>query len=408
MTNPKSSSRREFLRKSVTAGAVAGVAPRFATAKRQTNEPAVRSYRELGRTGLKISDISFGSSRLRSDGAHLVKHALDRGINYFDTAYRYTGGTSEQVIGEVLQGIRQDVVLVSKFEGGAGAQQSEMMHELETSLKRLKTDYIDIYLAHAVNDVDRLKSDEWLEFVQRAKADGKIRFSGMSGHAGRLIECLDYALDEDMADVILVAYNFGQDPAFYEKFTRSFNYVAVQPDLPRVLRKAKSKNVGVVAMKTLMGARLNDLRKFENDGATFSQAAFRWVLSNIDVDALIISMTSVEEIDEYLGASGSREVTTADLDLLFRYAKTNGMTYCAHACDDCSGACPYGVQISDVLRTRMYATDYKDRQFARGEYALLNTNAAACLSCSGEPCKDACTKGIAINELCGPTHRILA
>ena len=408
MTNPRTSSRREFLRKSVTTGAVVGLAPRFAAAKRQPNETAVRRYRELGRTGLKISDISFGASRLRSDGAHLVKHALDRGVNYFDTAYRYTGGTSEQVIGEVLQGIRQDVVLVSKFEGYAGSPQSDMMHELETSLKRLKTDYIDVYLAHAVNDVDRLKSDEWFEFVSRAKADGKIRFSGMSGHAGRLIECLDYALDEDMADVILVAYNFGQDPAFYEKFTRSFNYVAVQSDLPRVLSKAKSKNVGVVAMKTLMGARLNDLRKYEDNGATFSQAAFRWVLSNNDVDALIISMTTEEDIDEYLGASGSGEVTSADLDLLFRYAKTNGMTYCAHACDDCLGACSYGVQISDVLRTRMYATDYKDRQFAREEYALLDTNATACLSCSGEPCKNACSKGISINELCGPTHRMLA
>ena len=88
MINSRTSSRREFLRKSVATGAVVGLAPRFARAKRQVNETAVRSYRELGRTGLKISDISFGASRLRSDGAHLVKHALERGINYFDTAYR--------------------------------------------------------------------------------------------------------------------------------------------------------------------------------------------------------------------------------------------------------------------------------------------------------------------------------
>ena len=77
----------------------------------------------------------------------------------------------------------------------------------------------------------------------------------MSGHGGHLIECLDAALDEDLVDVILVAYNFGQDPAFYERFTKSFDLVALQPDLPRVLAKAHSKGVGVVAMKTLMGAR---------------------------------------------------------------------------------------------------------------------------------------------------------
>jgi predicted aldo/keto reductase-like oxidoreductase len=283
-----------------------------------------------------------------------------------------------------------------------------MMAHLDESLKRLRTDYIDIYLSHAVNDVNRLKSSEWHEFVDRAKQQGKIRFTGMSGHAGKLVECLDYAIDADLVDVILCAYNFGQDPAFYARFTRSFNFVANQPDLPRVLEKAKAKNIGVVAMKTLMGARLNDMRPYETGNATFAQAAFRWVLSNANVNALVISMTSKEKIDEFLGASGTSELALGDLELLYRYAEINGMTYCRHACDDCAGACPYGVQISDVLRTRMYATDYQDLAFGRAEYAMIKTNAQACLSCSGEPCQSACTHGIAINELCGPTHKMLA
>ena len=124
----------------------------------------------------------------------------------------------------------------------------------------------------------RLQNPEWYEFAERAKRQGKIRATGMSGHAGRLIECLDYALEKGSVDVILVAHNFGQDPKFYQRFTRSFDFVARQPDLPRVLRQAKAKGVGVVAMKTLMGARLNDMRPFEKGGATFAQAAFRWVL----------------------------------------------------------------------------------------------------------------------------------
>ena len=152
----------------------------------------------------------------------------------------------------------------------------------------------------------RLQNPEWYEFTARAKQQGKIRATGMSGHAGHLIECLDYALETGSVDVILVAYNFGQDPAFYQRFTRSFDFIARQPDLPRVLRQAKAKGVGVIAMKTLMGARLNDMRPFEKGGATFAQAAFRWVLSNPDVDALIISMTTPARIDEYLGASGWR------------------------------------------------------------------------------------------------------
>src|SRR5207302_4013669 len=125
-------------------------------------------------------------------------------------------------------------------------------------------------------------------------------------------------------DVILCAYNFGQDPRFYQRFFRSFDFVAIQTDLSRILKKAKAHGVGVVAMKTLMGARLNDLRPYEKDGATFAQAAFRWVLSNPDVDGLIISMTSPDRVDEYLGASGWRSAARDDLPLLQRYAEMHG------------------------------------------------------------------------------------
>jgi predicted aldo/keto reductase-like oxidoreductase len=207
---------------------------------------------------------------------------------------------------------------------------------------------------------------------------------------------------------MLIAYNFGQDPAFYETLTRSFDRIATHSGLPGVLAKARQKNIGVVAMKTLMGARLNDMRPYEGDGATFAQAAFRWTLSNSNVDALVISMTSEEKIDEYVGASGATDLAYGDLGLLQRYAKLNGATWCRQACNDCEGACPYGVPIADVLRTRMYATDYADTQFARDEYRDLTVNAAACLGCSGEPCASACTHGLRINQLCAPTHRMLA
>lgn len=394
--------RRQFLQ----AGALGALLPAGRSHSAPTDNH-VRGYRRLGRTEFEISDISFGSSRLRQGEEHLVHHALDRGINYFDGADSYTGGASEEVLGRALRGRRDQVYLVSKTKAFAGTSQQTIMAALEGSLRRLGTDYVDVYLNHAVNDIDRLDNPEWGEFVERARAAGKIRATGMSGHAGRLIDCLDHAIDHDLADVILVSYNFGQDPAFYEQFTRSFNYVAKQPDLPRVLQKARARDVGVVAMKTLMGARLNDMRPYESDGATFSQAAFRWVLSNPDVDALVISMTERALIDEYLGASGTRAVTTRDVELLRHYARLNGTSYCRHACNDCAGACPYGVPIADVLRTRMYATDYQDLGFARREYADLEANASACIRCSGDPCRDACTHGLPIAALCGPTHTLL-
>jgi predicted aldo/keto reductase-like oxidoreductase len=399
-------SRRRFLELGAVGGALAGSAPFVHAADAARHD--VKRYRRLGRTGFEISDISFGASRLQAGQEDLVLYALDHGINYFDTAESYTGGDSETVIGRALKGRRDRVHVISKVSAGADEHRESMMAALDGSLRRLQSDYLDIYFNHAVNDIARMANPEWLEFVSTAKRQGKIRFAGMSGHAGNLVKCLDHAIDENLVDAILVAHNFGQDPKFYERFTRSFDFVAIQPDLPRVLAKAKAKDVGVVAMKTLMGARLNDMRPYETGGATFAQAAFRWTLSDPHVDALVISMTSHEVIDEYLGASGGVEVSSYDFELLKRYAHLNGTSYCRHACNDCEGACPYGVPIADVLRTRMYAVDYRDLQFARREYAALNGSAEACLTCSGEPCRNACTHGLAIDRLCGPTHRWLA
>jgi len=370
--------------------------------------PAIKGFAELGKTGLKISDISFGSSRLRTGEERLVEHAIERGVNYIDTAESYTNGQSEAVIGNALKGKRDKVILASKQFAKASTSRDAMMHELEASLKRLGTEHIEVYFNHAVNSKSRLDNPEWYEFTSRAKEQGKIAYTGISGHAGRLTEVLDYAIDNDLVDVILAAYNFGQDPAFYERLTKSFDFVQVQPELPRLLAKAKAKNIGVVAMKTLMGARLNDMRALESEGNTFAQAAFRWTLSNPHVDALIVSMTGVEQIDEYLGASGAQSVADSDMRLLKEYAHLNGASYCKHACNSCEGSCPFGVPIADVLRTRMYATDYKDVAFAKAEYGLLAGDASPCLSCSGEPCAGACPHGIDIASFCAPTHRLLA
>lgn len=400
--------RRELLQRGALAGLGMSLLPLRASAQPAGRAGArVGRYAVLGRTGMRVSDISFGGSRLGAGEGDIVRHALDRGINYFDTADSYRGGDSETTIGDALRGKRDRVYIASKTWASPGDRRDSMMRSLEQSLRRLRTDYVDVYFNHAVNDVDRLKNAEWREFTARAKQQGKIRFVGMSGHAGRLIECLDHALDTDGVDVILVAHNFGQDPAFHQQFTRSFDFVARQPELPRVLQKAKAKGVGVIAMKTLMGARLNDMRPFERGGATFAQAAFRWVLSNRSVDALIISMTSREGIDEYLGASGWQSAAGEDLPLLRRYARMNGASYCRPACQDCLSACPYGVPIGDVLRARMYAVDYGDPALARSEYAMLPAGAAACLSCAAQPCRGACPHGLRIERLLPPTHRML-
>jgi predicted aldo/keto reductase-like oxidoreductase len=396
--------RREFLRRGATVGLALSLPTLPAAA---AEEPRVRRRVVLGRTGLSIPDIGFGSSRLAGEEA-LVRHALDRGIDYFDTAEDYTSGASEETLGRALRGVREKVTIASKVSCGANDRAADLFRALEGSLRRLRTDRIDVYFNHAVNDVARLRNPEWFEFTDRARQQGKIRFRGMSGHGGRLAECLDYAFDHDLVDVVLVGHNYGQDPSFYQRFTASLDFVAVQPELPRLLEKAKRKNVGVIAMKTLRGARLNDLRAFEREGGTFAQAAFRWVLSRPHVDALIVTMTSPAQVDEYLGASGATRVTRDDLVLLARYEQRNGATQCRYGCGACLSACPEAVPIDDVLRTRMYAEDYGAPAFARTQYAALGRGAEACVGCAHRACTGACPHGIDIASLTARTHGLLA
>jgi predicted aldo/keto reductase-like oxidoreductase len=221
----------------------------------------------------------------------------------------------------------------------------------------------------------------------------------MSGHGGRLVECLDHALDHDLVDVVLVAHHFGQDPAFYERFTRRLDLVAVQPDLPRVLGKARHKGVGVIAMKTLMGGRLNDLRAYETGGATFAQAALRWVLASGLADALVVTMKSPEAVDEYLAASGWQRPQPGDVSILDRYLARNGATQCRFGCGACESACPAGVPVPEVLRTRMYLRDYADATLAREEYARLGSGASPCLACAAPGCTAACPHGLDVAAL---------
>jgi predicted aldo/keto reductase-like oxidoreductase len=370
--------------------------------------PRIRRYRKLGRTGLEVSDICFGSSSMAAP--KLVQRALDRGITYFDTAETYPDGApgrAEAAIGRGLAGRRDEVVIGTKTSAEAGARREKLMARLEASLRRLQTDRIDIYFNQAVNHRTRLENPEWDEFVAAAKQQGKIRFIGMSGHGGRLIECLDYALDEDKVDVILAAHNFGSDPAFYERFTKGFDIVAKQQGLPRVLAKAREKGVGVLVMKTLMGARLNDMRPYEWGSATFPQAAFRWVFSQPDVDALVVSMRNSRQINEYLAASGQTELRPSDSRLLRGYVAANHSSQCRPACGACEGACPEGVPIADVLRARMYERDYGEAGQGRATYAELGAGASACASCVHHACLSSCPYGLKIPELASNAHAAL-
>ena len=385
--------RRSFLK--LSAAAVAGLTsvsetvPVAASAK-----PRIQRYVPLGNTGLEVSDISFGCSRL-SD-SKLVRYAYERGVTYFDTAESYRGGASETAVGLALSDVREKVVIASKTKAGEGATRHQMMSALEESLKRLRTDYVDIYYNHAVNDPARMQNPEWAEFTETAKKQGKIRFRGMSGHGSRLIESLDYSLDHDLVDVVLVAFNFAQDPDFEEKLRYLFHYIALQPDLIRVLDKARNKGVGVAAMKILMGARLHDMRPHELEGGTFSQAALKWALASNHIDVALISMTDHAKIDEYIDASGELIITENDFSLLARYVAAQATRYCQHGCGICMTACPYEVPIPELLRVRMYDVDYRDPELALAGYSNLQHQSTRCMNCVEQSCLGSCPNNLPI------------
>ncbi len=366
-----------------------------ATAKRvqpEWQEARVKTYRRLGRTNVMVSDISLGSARI--DQVAVAQRALDRGINYFDTAPDYSQFGSELVLGQALKGRRHDAFVATKFCVSDGHLPNDtpvpkIIETVEGSLKRLQTDYVDLVHIHSCDSVDRLMAPNIHEAFDRLKEQGKARFLGVSTHTPNLEEVANTAIDSGRFDVMMLAYNFGLFPKF-----------------GHLLAKAHEHDVGVVAMKTLKGAKHTNLAEFRKESASYAQAAFRWVLSNPHVSCLVISFYELPQVDEYLYASGMAP-QSGDLALLQRYDQLIAGDYCQPHCGECLSSCPYDLPINDILRYRMYAKDYGWEKEGRRHYAKLSANASACASCSA-PCTNTCPIGVPIRDKMLDSHQLLA
>ena len=361
---------------------------------------------KLGKTDLVIPNMCYGSSSTSDE--KIVKHAYDRGVRYFDTAESYLGGDAESSIGNVLKAVRHQVVIGTKTKARNYQNKKDYMSALEGSLKRLNTDYIDIYYNHAVNSISRLKNTDWWEFIEKAKLEGKVRYTGISGHGSNLADCLEYCIDRNLVDIILSAFSFAQDPKFLEKLRHTFHFVAINPRLPEVLVKARNKGIGIIAMKTLAGSRLNDMRPYESKQLTYAQAAIKWALNTNYADAAIISMTSNSLIDEITTISDKKYAKNHYFELLKKYYQINHESICPPGCGVCKNVCPSNVEISEVMRSKMYALDYKNPNKALLTYSSINNNALACLSCSGKPCLNSCDYNLDIKNLNVMSHKLLA
>jgi len=359
-----------------------------ATPRPEWRDARIVSYRRLGRTNELVSDISLGSGQI--DNADAARYALDRGINYFDTAPDYSDTASERVLGEAMKGRRDKIFLATKFCVADGHLPNEtpvpqIMEAVEGSLKRLQTDHVDLIHIHSCDRLDRLMAPNIHEAFDRLKEQGKVRFLGVSSHTPNLEEVAHKAIDSGRFDVMMLAYHFGM--------WQNFGHI---------LEKAKEHDVAIVAMKTLKGAKHTNLADFRQESGAYSQAAFRWVLSNPAVSCLVISIKTPQQVDEYVVASGAKP-TDADVALLQRYDQLTAGDYCQPHCGQCLDSCSYALPINDVLRYRMYFKDYRWEKEGMRLYAKLENNASHCVHCAA-PCAGSCPIGVPIREKMMDAH----
>jgi len=310
-------------------------------------------YRRLGKTGLEVSEIGFGAWAIGGnrhgnsygptndkDSLKAINKAVELGCNFFDTADVYGHGHSEKLIGEALEGKRGNFIIATKVGGdfynvGARANftREYITFAVEKSLKRLKTDYIDIYQLHNPN-IELIREGEMFETMEKLKEDGKIKFYGISiFDSAEGIEAMRRGVD-----IIQVIYNiFDQAPE------------------ERLFPSARERGVGIIAREPLANGFLTgkydfksrfpsgDIRNsfpegykkgmiktaeklnflIENKEITLAQAALKFVLSNDAVSTVIPGIKTEYQAKENLRAGDGDGLSRAELGKIKELTKNN-------------------------------------------------------------------------------------
>ena len=377
-------SRRNFLAAGLTLPAVA-TASRSNDKPRQQNSQEARPpaapgfhYRILGKTGIKVTTVGFGCM-ITSDGS-VVERAADLGITYFDTARGYQQGNNERMVGAALKKKRKEITLSTKTHS---ATKAEALADLDTSLKELATDHVDIWYLHGKSRPEDI-TDELIEAQQIAKQAGKIRFAGVSTHSNQAA-LIPLLAKHEKIDVILSAYNF-----------------TMQPDVTAAIQVAAEAGKGVVAMKVMAGGPGGrgrggpnpNAEKLKQPGAM--AAVYRWVTRNPFVHTTVPSMTDMDQLEENIRA-GYDHYSPADERLLAARREFLRPFYC-NMCGACDGQCRYGLPVEDVLRFVTYADGYGQFALGRERFKELKSEHAAvrCAECPG--CTVVCPHGVRVAE----------
>jgi uncharacterized protein len=326
-------------------------------------------YRTLGRTVLKVTVISFGA--MLTPEHEVIRAGFDLGINYVDTARRYMNGRNEEIVAKALKGYRDKVYVATKTPG-TSTSKKDIIKDVETSLSKLETDYVDVIQLHNVTSRERAYNPESREALLELRKQGKVRFLGVSTHTNQAEVLNALAEDPDkFFDTALVSYNFKSGK-----------------DLQDAVARVAKAGMGVIGMKALAGG-------YKTEGPQVvspHQAAIKWVLQDTNVSCVIAGMRDMEMLKEDVAVMGMK-LTQNDSRVLERYGRAIEPYYCRF-CAGCEAGCPQGVAISVVNRSLMYAESYGSIELARSAYSEIGSGhrATACVDCG--TCTAHCLHGI--------------
>lgn len=323
-------------------------------------------YVTLGKTGLRISRVGFGGIPIQrisqQECTALFDAVIDAGINYIDTARGYT--VSEVYLGEALRGRRDKFILATK---SMARTREAMAADIETSLKNLQTDYIDLYQIHNPNDAQLdtvLAPGGAMEALLEAKASGKIGHIGLTAHS---LSVFERALSLDEIETVMFPYNI------------------VERQGEALIARCKDKNVGFIAMKPMAGGAIED-----------ATLAMRYIVANPDVTVVIPGMYCADEVWQNVNAAENtaplNEEERARCDAVLAQL---GEHFCRR-CNYCA-PCTKGISIPSVFLFDGYLSRYGLETWARERYATLSVKASACIGCGA--CETRCPYHLPIRQM---------
>ena len=287
--------RREACRRIGMLGSALMVAGLFAGSKVATHAQSLFSRSEseglprrpLGKTGISIPILGLGGGHLLNtsdeEGKRIVQEAIEGGLTFFDNAWDYYENRSEAVMGKALKGHRQEVFLMTKMCTHGRGKKIGLLH-LEQSLRRLGTDYLDLWQIHEVGCDDEperiFREGGAIEALAEAKQQGKVRFIGFTGHKSPAVHLnmLKYDFPFDTCQLPLNVFD-----ATYNSFE--------QQVLPELVRRG----IAPIAMKSLCGGKGKPIRQ----GILTAEEAMRYTLS-LPVSTLVSGIDSREVLRQNL------------------------------------------------------------------------------------------------------------